>query len=167
MPKKLSMNHISMRIILKNIRCKMLSLTTKISIIRHSLRKLIKIFPQISNLTSRNFRLTTLNRHLIHNWRKLALLKMNLIKDQESCLSTKILKRFENNKRVSIFLSKKIWNKPLKKFLVRELNKEVSNLSSHQKCQKSGKCSIKKGRNQENIRHGKLGKINMVKIQDL
>lgn len=164
MPKKLSMNHISMRIILKNIRCKMLSLTTKISIIRHSLHKRIKIFPQISNLTSRNFRLTTLNRHLIHNWRKLALLKMNLIKDQESCLSTKILKRFENNKRVSIFLSKKIWNK---KFLVRELNKEVSNLSSHQKCQKSGKCSTKKGKNQENILHGKLGKINMVKIQDL
>ena len=51
--------------------------------------------------------------------------------------------------------------------MVRELNKEVSNLSSHQKCQKSGKCSTKKGKNQENILHGKLGKINMVKIQAL
>ena len=130
------MSHIFMKIILKSIKCKTLSIIIKISIIKHSLHKLTKMFQQIFNLTNRNFRLITLKWPLLHSWKKIAQLKMNLIKNKESCLLTEILKRIENNKIVCILLNKKIWNKPHKKYLVRELNKEVFNLSSHQKCLK-------------------------------
>lgn len=59
----------------------------------------------------------------------------------------------------------KILNKPHNKFLVREHNREVSNLLNHHKWLRLEKCFIKGKKVHGNTPHGRLGKINMVKIQ--